>query len=89
LPHILLKSPLNLVGAVQNPVKYISTRGACAPQSFADAVLTGLAPDGGLFVPENIPSFSADEIASWRGLSYEELAFQVMSPFVEGAGSVL
>ncbi len=69
---------------IQSPVKYISTRGACAPQSFADAVLTGLAPDGGLFVPENIPSFSADEIASWRGLSYEELAFQVMSPFVEG-----
>lgn len=65
-------------------MKYISTRGACAPQSFADAVLTGLAPDGGLFVPETIPEFSLDEIASWRGLSYEELSFRVMSPFVAG-----
>jgi len=63
-------------------VKYISTRGACAPQSFADVVLTGLAPDGGLFVPEHIPQFSIDEIASWRGLSYEELSFRVMAPFV-------
>lgn len=63
-------------------MKYISTRGGCPPQSFTDVVLTGLAPDGGLFVPEHIPSFSGTEIASWHGLSYQELAFKVMSPFV-------
>jgi threonine synthase len=45
-------------------------------------VLTGLAPDGGLFVPENMPCFDKDEIASWRGLDYQQLAFQIMSPFV-------
>ena len=65
-------------------MKYISTRGGCTPQTFADAVLTGLAPDGGLFVPESIPQFGADEISSWRGLCYEELAFQIMSPYMAG-----
>ncbi len=65
-------------------MKYISTRGVCAPQTFADAVLTGLAPDGGLFVPESIPHFSEDEISSWRGWSYEELAFRIMSPYMTG-----
>jgi len=63
-------------------MKYISTRGGCAPQSFTEAVLTGLAPDGGLFVPERVPSYSAAEIASWRGLDYPQLAQRVMTPFV-------
>ncbi|HAD09545.1 MAG TPA: threonine synthase [Porticoccaceae bacterium] len=65
-------------------MKYISTRGACPPQSFADVVLTGLASDGGLFVPETVPQIGLEEINSWRGLSYEELAFRVMAPFVAG-----
>ncbi len=63
-------------------MRYLSTRGGCAPHSFTDAVLTGLAPDGGLFVPERIPSYSAAEIASWRGLNYAELAERVMAPFI-------
>jgi threonine synthase len=66
-------------------VKYISTRGQAPALSFEDVVLTGLAPDGGLYVPETLPTFSRDEIASWAGLSYEELAFKVISPFVDGA----
>ncbi|MEH6543226.1 MAG: threonine synthase [Porticoccaceae bacterium] len=63
-------------------MKYISTRGGTAPQNFDDVVLTGLAPDGGLFVPQTVPEFSAEEIASWKGLSYGELAYKVMVPFV-------
>lgn len=63
-------------------MNYLSTRGGCAPHSFTDAVLTGLAPDGGLFVPERIPTYSAVEIASWRGLGYTELAQRVMTPFI-------
>ncbi|MEH6638897.1 MAG: threonine synthase [Porticoccaceae bacterium] len=63
-------------------MKYISTRGGTAPQNFDDVVLTGLAPDGGLFVPQTVPEFSAEEIASWKGLSYGELAYKVMAPFV-------
>jgi threonine synthase len=66
-------------------VKYISTRGQAPALSFEEVVLTGLAPDGGLYVPETIPSFSQEEIASWAGLSYQELAFKIMQPFVAGA----
>lgn len=66
-------------------MKYISTRGGVAPQSFEQVVLAGLAADGGLFVPESLPSFSVEDIAGWRGLSYTELAFRVMAPFVDGA----
>lgn len=66
-------------------MKYISTRGTAPALSFEDVVLTGMAPDGGLFVPEHLPQFSSDEIASWVGLPYTQLAFKVMSPFVAGA----
>ncbi len=65
-------------------MKYISTRGEATPLSFEDVVLTGLAPDGGLYVPETLPTFSQEEIASWAGLSYQELAFKVIAPFVAG-----
>ncbi|WP_461481349.1 threonine synthase [Porticoccus sp.] len=65
-------------------MKYISTRGQAPALSFEDAVLAGLASDGGLYVPETLPQFSAEEIASWAGLSYQELAFKVMAPFVDG-----
>jgi len=65
-------------------VKYISTRGQAPVLSFEDAILAGLATDGGLYVPETLPQFSKEEIASWAGLSYQELAFKVMAPFVDG-----
>ncbi len=65
-------------------MKYISTRGLAPALSFEEVVLTGLAPDGGLYVPETLPTFSQQEIASWAGLSYQELAFNVMKPFVAG-----
>lgn len=65
-------------------MKYISTRGQAPSLSFEEVVLTGLASDGGLYVPETLPEFSREEIASWAGLSYQELAFKVMSPFVAG-----
>ena len=44
-----------------------------------------LASDGGLYVPENLPRFTVEEIASWAGLPYHELAFRVMRPFVAGS----
>jgi len=65
-------------------VKYISTRGDATPLSFEEVVLTGLAPDGGLYVPETLPTFSQQEVASWAGLSYQDLALKVISPFVDG-----
>ena len=66
-------------------MRYISTRGSAPALGFEDVLLTGLAPDGGLYVPESLPHFSLEEIRSWRGLSYSELAFRVMHPFVEDA----
>ena len=66
-------------------MKYVSTRGGSDPKGFEDVFLTGLAPDGGLFVPDAIPQFSQDEIGSWENLSYQELALKVITPFVDGA----
>lgn len=66
-------------------MKYISTRGSAPELSFDDVVLSGLARDGGLYVPKVWPSFSRDEISSWKDLSYGELAVKVMAPFVEGS----
>ena len=66
-------------------MRFISTRGGVEPKTFEDVILTGLAPDGGLFVPEQLPQFSQQEIASWAGLSYQDLALKVMTPFVDGA----
>jgi threonine synthase len=65
-------------------MKYVSTRGEAPELSFEDVVLTGLASDGGLYIPKEMPSFSKDEIASWAGLDYRELAFKIIAPFVDG-----
>ncbi|HBS99859.1 MAG TPA: threonine synthase [Citreicella sp.] len=62
-------------------MRYISTRGQAPVLSFEDAMLSGLARDGGLYVPETIPQFSAEDIRALHGLSYEETAFRVMRPF--------
>lgn len=66
-------------------MKYISTRGQAPAQSFEQVLLTGLAPDGGLYVPEELPKFSADQIAQMAGLSYPELAQRIITPFIDGA----
>ncbi|WP_370310908.1 threonine synthase [Salipiger bermudensis] len=63
-------------------MRYISTRGQAPALSFEEAMLSGLARDGGLYVPETIPQMSADDIRALEGLSYEETAFRVMRPFV-------
>ena len=66
-------------------MKYISTRGQAPALTFEEAMLTGLARDGGLYLPETIPRMSADDIAALAGLSYEETAFRVMRPFIGGS----
>lgn len=66
-------------------MRYISTRGQAPALNFEDVLLAGLASDGGLYVPENLPRFTLEEIASWAGLPYHELAFRVMRPFVAGS----
>ncbi len=63
-------------------MKYISTRGQAPKLNFEQVLLAGLATDGGLYVPETLPQFSKQEIASWAGLSYADLAKKVIAPFV-------
>jgi len=63
-------------------MRYISTRGHAAARDFADVLLTGLAEDGGLFVPESWPAFAPADWRAMRGLSYPDLAARVMCPFV-------
>lgn len=66
-------------------MKYVSTRGEAPVLNFEEAMLTGLAVDGGLYVPETLPVFSAQQIADMAGVRYQDLAFMVMQPFVAGA----
>ncbi|MDD9922628.1 MAG: threonine synthase, partial [Boseongicola sp.] len=68
-------------------MRYVSTRGEAPVLSFEEAMLTGLARDGGLYVPESIPQLSTDDIAALAGCSYEETAFRVMKPFIGDAFS--
>ncbi|MBF0157152.1 MAG: threonine synthase [Magnetococcales bacterium] len=63
-------------------MRYISTRGGVAPVTFSQAVMMGLATDGGLLLPERIPRVGADELRRWGGLPFAELAVEVMRPFV-------
>jgi threonine synthase len=63
-------------------MRYISTRGHADPQSFCDILLGGLAPDGGLYLPEQYPVVTTAELAAWRKLSYADLAFQVLQRFI-------
>jgi len=61
-------------------VRYVSTRGGAAPQRFSDILLEGLAPDGGLYVPQTWPSA---DLGAWRGLGYADLAYAVLRPFMD------
>ena len=66
-------------------MNYISTRGNAPRLAFLDTMMTGLARDGGLYVPDRVPTMSQGDIAALAGLSYEETAFRVMRPFVGDA----
>jgi threonine synthase len=63
-------------------VKYVSTRGLAPELEFEDALLTGLARDGGLYVPAEWPQMSDRKIKALAGLSYEETAFRIMRPYI-------
>jgi threonine synthase len=68
-------------------VNYLSTRGdpqsPDRPRRFCDILLEGLAPDGGLYLPERYPKIDAATLTRWRGLSYADLAFEVLSLFID------
>jgi threonine synthase len=64
-------------------MKYISTRGQSPALSFSDVLLGGLAPDGGLYMPESYPTFSDADLTSMRKMNYRELAFAILSRLIE------
>jgi threonine synthase len=68
-------------------MRYLSTRGGAASSTprprFCDILLGGLAPDGGLYLPEEYPTVTPGELAEWRHLSYAELAFRILSKFID------
>jgi threonine synthase len=63
-------------------MKYLSTRGGVEPVGFAEAVMMGLATDGGLLVPAEIPAVDPETLGHWARLSFQDLALEVLSPFV-------
>lgn len=63
-------------------MKYTSTRGGVRDLTFEDALFTGYATDGGILVPEEIPTVSAETLKSWGHLSFVELAKEIVSLFI-------
>ncbi len=64
-------------------MRYLSTRGHPDRRRFCEILLEGLAPDGGLYLPEKYPVIDAALLAKWRGLSYAELAFEILSLYID------
>jgi threonine synthase len=64
-------------------VRYLSTRGDATPRAFCDILLEGLAPDGGLYLPASYPQVDAATLDRWRGLAYADLAFEILSLFID------
>lgn len=64
-------------------MRYISTRGGMPPKTFSEILLSGLSPDGGLAIPEKYPTIEVDQLKVWRDLSYQSLAFEILSHFID------
>src|SRR5690349_8907625 len=64
-------------------MKYISTRGHADRKRFCEILLEGLAPDGGLYLPESYPKVDASTLAKWRAMTYPELAFEILSLYID------
>jgi len=64
-------------------MKYISTRGCSPKLAFSEVLLGGLAPDGGLYLPEYYPKFTNDELNKMRGMTYQDLAFCIFEKFID------
>lgn len=64
-------------------MRYLSTRGHPDRRRFCEILLEGLAPDGGLYLPEQYPKVDAGMLSKWRGLAYDELAFEILSLYID------
>jgi threonine synthase len=64
-------------------LRYVSTRGDVTERAFSDILLEGLAPDGGLYMPLRYPQVDAATLERWRGLAYADLAFEILSLYID------
>jgi len=64
-------------------LKFVSTKGGSAPVDFETAILDGYASDGGLYVPDQLPTIGLDQLKQWKGLGFKEIAFEVLSLFID------
>ena len=64
-------------------MKYLSTRGDQTLRGFSDILLEGLAPDGGLYLPTHYPKVNDATLTRWRDLSYAQLAFEILSLYID------
>jgi len=64
-------------------MKYISTRGDKTERGFSEILLEGLAPDGGLYLPTSYPKIDDAMLTKWRGLSYAELAYEILALYID------
>ncbi len=64
-------------------IRYISITGNAEPVNFKEALLTGIAADGGFYVPDQLPSINLEQLSSWKSLGYTDLAFEILSLFIE------
>jgi len=64
-------------------MRYVSTRGRAPERGFTDILLSGLADDGGLYVPAHYPQVSPDDLERWRALSYAELATEIVALYAD------
>ncbi len=64
-------------------IKYVSTKGGGHPVDFEKAILDGFAEDGGLYVPETLPTITMEQLNTWKNLSYTELSFEILSLFID------
>ncbi len=65
-------------------MRYVSTRGRAPERAFTDILLSGLADDGGLYVPTHYPSVSREQLDAWRTLSYADLATEIIALLRDG-----
>lgn len=75
------QSNLSTTPVLRN-MRYLSTRGGMVPRLFTEILLEGLAPDGGLVIPEEYSVVSTEDLSRWRGLSYQDLAYEIIHRFV-------
>ena len=68
---------------MKNNIEYISTRGSSPKLGFKDVIFEGLASDGGLYIPNKWPTIDKKLLSSFKSLSYQEIAFHIMKPYLD------